>query len=228
MHNSITWKNILFFNMGIIVERTPTITKAKRRIKQYTIPGRSGVLNIDEKTYEPFNLTLECHYKDDNVNKDEINSWLDGYGKLSLDGEREYTGIVSNAIPYEKVQDFKRFQVQFMLNPIAKKIVATTEEIDTLQSSVSINVGGNTDTYPTITIGVSGDASVVINNQSFALVDADGEYVLDCEAKEILKNGTNASNKMTGIFPYLSPGENQIDMIGTITSMTISYNESYL
>ena len=225
--NSISWKNNLFWDMGVIIEKTPTITKAKKRIKQYTIPGRNGVLNVDEGTYEPFPLTLECHYRE-SVDKDTINAWLDGYGNLSLDGIREYKGIVSNAIPFEKVQDFKRFQVQFMLNPISKKIIPTTETIDITQSSTSINVLGNTNTYPKITINVSGTATIDINNQTFTIVDGDGEYILDCEAKEILKNGVNASKNMSGYFPYLSPGENQIDMTGTLTSLTIEYNEAYL
>ena len=58
--NSIKWNGTLLFNKGIIVEKIPPITKAKKRITQYTIPGRNGVLHVDDGTYEPFSLSLEC------------------------------------------------------------------------------------------------------------------------------------------------------------------------
>ena len=42
--NRITWNNKTFWDMGVVVEKTPKISKAKKRITQYTVPGRNGVL----------------------------------------------------------------------------------------------------------------------------------------------------------------------------------------
>lgn len=228
--NSIKWNNQLFFDMGIIIEKTPEITKSRRRITQYTVPGRNGFLSIDEGTYEPFSLVLECHYCDDNVDKDAINSWLDGYGTLTLDGEREYTGIVDSAISYEKVQMFKKFKVQFSLNPIAKKIEATELEVDLSEQSTSVDIVTEVDTHPIITLNATGNVSVKIGDTTFGIVDADGEYVLDCENKEITHNNINASASMSGNFPTLKKGTNDvfINGEGTIESMTITYHEAYL
>ena len=224
----VKWNNIDFKDKGIIVEKTPTISKGQKRIDTYTIDGRNGFLSIDRGTYEPFSLQVECHAKE-TANFDEIKAFLDGYGVISLDGEREYTAIVNNAIPFEKVQMFKSFVVQFMVNPIAHDITATTINLLTGLTDGKFTITGTyTDIEPTITITCSGDVSITIINKTFTLDDASGEYVLDCENKIITKNGVNASSIMSGDFPTFKNGENAVSKTGTITAFSASYKKSYL
>ena len=52
------WKNKDFKEFGIIVEETPTISKGKKNIDIYTIPGRSGFLSVDNGTYESFVVSV--------------------------------------------------------------------------------------------------------------------------------------------------------------------------
>ena len=220
----VKWNNIDFKDKGIIVEKTPTISKGKKRIEIYSVEGRNGFLSIDRGTYEPFSASVECHAKE-TANFDEIKAFLDGYGTLSFDGEREYTAIVNNAIPFEKVQMFKSFVVQFMVNPIAHDITPTS--INLLNGDFEIT-GATSEMKPTLTIQATGDVSITINNKTFTLEETDGEYILDCENKVIKHNGLNASNIMSGDFPIFKVGENTIETIGTITSMTASYKKAYL
>lgn len=220
----VKWNNIDFKDKGIIVEKTPTISKGKKRIEIYSVEGRNGFLSIDRDTYEPFSASVECHAKE-TANFDEIKAFLDGYGTLSFDGEREYTAIVNNAIPFEKVQMFKSFVVQFMVNPIAHDITPTS--INLLNGDFEIT-GATSEMTPTITIQATGDVSITINNKTFTLEETDGEYILDCENKVIKHNGLNASNIMSGDFPIFKVGENTIETTGTITTMTASYKKAYL
>lgn len=228
--NNISWKETTFISKGVVIENIPTITKPKKRITTYTIPGRNGVLNVDEGTYDPISLTLNCHFQDGNANILELNNWLDGFGKLSLDGIKYYEGIINNNIPYEQITNFKKFQINFQLNPIQKKIIPTTNVIDISEATNTIEVGGTANTYPTITIEGEGQLIVRINEITFTLDNADGEYILDSEAKEIIHNNQSAMSIMSGDFPYLVPGDNEIFIsgTGTYTSMSITYNESYL
>lgn len=219
----VKWNNIDFSSMGIVVEKTPKISKGQKRIETYSVAGRNGFLSIDKGTYEPFSLQVECHAKE-TANFDDIKAFLDGYGTLSFDGEREYTAIVNNAIPFEKVQMFKSFVVSFMVNPISHDITATNINI----TSDTFNVGGNYETYPILTIVATGDIEVTINNSTFAIEGADGTYILDCDKKIITKNGLNAANVMSGEFPKFVVGENTIDTTGTITSISASYKNAYL
>ena len=228
--NSISWNGDTFYSKGIIIENIPTITKPNKRMTQYTIPGRNGVLNVDEGTYDTISLALNCHFQDGNANILSLNQWLDGFGQLSLDGIKYYEGVINNNIPYEQITNFKKFQVNFLLNPIQKKIIPTTNVIDISEATNTIEVGGTTNTYPTITIEGEGQLIVRINEITFTLDNADGEYILDSEAKEIIHNNQSAMSIMSGDFPYLVPGDNEIFIsgTGTYTSMSITYNESYL
>lgn len=219
----VKWNNTDFSTKGIVVEKTPTISKGQKRIETYSVEGRNGFLSIDKGTYEPFSLSIECHAKED-ANFDNIKSFLDGYGTLTFDGLREYTAIINNAIPFEKVQMFKSFVVQFMVNPIAHDITPTTINL----SSATFNIGGDYETYPIITLTASGDVSVTINNSTFSLDDANGTYILDCDKKVITKNGVNASSIMSGDFPKFVVGSNSFSSTGTISSISAAYKKAYL
>lgn len=220
----VKWNNIDFKNKGIVVEKTPTISKAKKRIETYTIEGRNGFLSIDRGTYEPFSLQVECHAKE-TTNFDEIKAFLDGYGTLSFDNEREYTAIVNNAIPFEKVQMFKSFVVQFMVNPIAHDITPTTI---TINNNFTIT-GATAEMNPTLTlVAAAGGANVVINGVEFSTSnETSATYILDCENKVITRNGVNASSEMRGEFPYFINGTNTYQGTG-VTSLTASYKKAYL
>ena len=225
----VKWKNIDFSTKGIVVEKTPTISKGKKNIDTYTIDGRNGFLSIDKGTYQPFSLSVECHAKE-TANFDEIKAFLDGYGTLTFDNEREYTAIVNNAIPFEKIQMFKSFAVQFMVNPIAHDINATTINLLTgLNQDGEFTITGSTyEIEPTITIEATGDVEVTINNKTFSLEDADGTYILDCEHKVITKSGLNAASIMSGEFPTFKNGTNVVDTTGTISTFSASYKKAYI
>lgn len=221
----VLWNGIDLKSKGIIVEKIPTISKAKKKIDVYQIEGRNGFLSVDTGVYEPFPVSIECHCSD-TANMDEIKAFLDGYGTLSFDGERQYTAIIDNTISFEQVQMFKRFQISFLVNPIAEKITPTTL---TLTSLNTFTISTYSTVYPTLTIECSGDVSITINNKTFYLNDTDGTYTLDCKNKEIFdSNNINKSGLMNGDFPTFVNGSNSISTTGTITSITASYKETYL
>ena len=222
----LLWKNIDFKTKGIIVEETPKISKGQKNIDVYTIPGRNGFLSIDNGTYQSFVVSVSCHFNE-TANFDDIKAFLDGYGTLSLDGEREYTGIIQNSISFEKILMFKKFVVQFLVNPIAEDINSTTYNVSSAEE-VLIIVGATATITPILEITGSGDITITINNKSFNLLDIDGTYILDSKSKIITKNGINAANKMLYDFPTLKGGENNISYIGNISSFKIIYKKAYL
>ena len=197
----VIWKNKEFRKMGVIVETTPTITKPNKKITVYDIPGRNGFISVDDETYESFPLSVECHLKED-ADFNKICEWLDGYGTLSLNGKNEYTAIINNSIDFEKVQMFKKFIIQFLVNPIAEDIDYTEYQVESNNDTLVIE-----DTYvdiePSLEITCTDNTSITINNQVFSLLEA-GSYILDCKNKIITKNDENASKFMLGDFPKLS------------------------
>lgn len=226
MNDNYKWKGTTFNSMGIIIEKTPIPNKPKHSYNQYTIPGRNGYLAIDNQTYDPLLLSLECHF---DINKvadiNELRAWLDGYGELQINNERVYTGYISNAISFEKITHFRKFIIQFTLQPIAKAVSPTEVNATSLNE---IEVETYTRTYPIITLTGLGDISCSINGIGFTLDDASGTYILDCGAKVITKSGINQSSIMSGEFPYLVDGINSITKSGTITSLTIEYYKTFI
>ena len=222
----VKWNNRDLSELGIIVETIPTISKAKKKISVMQVEGRNGFVSIDTGAYEPFSITLECHCKE-TANLDEIKSFLDGYGTISFDNQRQYTAIINNAIPISTVLPiFKRFMINFLVNPIAEDITQTTIN---LLNEDSVDITTYATTFPILEIECTGNISVTINNTTFYLNGTDGTYTLDCKNKVIVdENGTNSSSLMLGDFPTFKNGSNIIYKTGTITTFTAKYRKSYL
>lgn len=225
MNDNYKWKGETFNSKGIIIEKTPIINKPKHSYTQYTIPGRNGFLSIDNKTYETLSLSIECHLDTANADINDIRAWLDGYGDLQIDSEKKYTGFISNSIKFDKITHFRKFIIQFTLQPIGKAVNATTVNalsISTFESDTYVN------TNPTITITGTGDISLTLNGTSFTIYDADGTYILDCDAKVITKNGINQATSMSGDFPFVINGSNSVVKSGTITALSIEYSKAFV
>lgn len=226
MNDNYKWNGTTFNSKNIIIEKVPVIPRAKHEYTTYDIPGRNGFLTIDDKTYEAIPFQLECHFKE-GANINEIRAFLDGYGTLQVDNEKVYTGYISNQIDFEKIVNFRKFLIQFMLQPVARAINETTTTLTTgLNQTLTINdMYANTE--PTFEITASGNISVEWNDKSFNIYNADGTYILDCNAKVITKSGVNASGSMSGEFPTLKPS-NTYSTTGTITSFKVKYYKPYL
>ena len=223
----VIWKGIEFRKKGIIVEKIPKITKAKKKIDIYEIEGRNGFVSIDTGTYESFVETIECHFNEQKVDINTIKEFLDGYGTLSFDGKTEYTAIIQNAIDFEKILNFRSFVVQFLVNPISEDIIET--EYTVLSDNAVLSIENATaEMCPIVELTGSGNVEITINNKTFNLKNLDGKYILDSKYKVITHNGINASNQMQYDFPILKPGENTITYIGNITNFKIKYRKAYL
>ena len=52
MNENYKWKGITFASKGVVIEKVPIVAKANHSYTKYTIPGRSGNLIVDNKTYD--------------------------------------------------------------------------------------------------------------------------------------------------------------------------------
>ena len=225
------WKNIDLSTKGIIVEKKPTISKGKKKIETFDIPGRNGFLSIDTGVYQPFEVSLECHIDANSFDLDEVKELLDGYGILQLDNDRQYTAIVNNAIPFEVVaRKFRSFIIQFLCNPIAESTTETTYAVGNSPQTLTIN-DTYTTIYPTIEIKATTTMNVTINDTNFKLdiPDTTKTYILDCKNQVVATtDGINVAHFMSGDFPTLKKGNNTITYTGTKTIFNIKYRKTYL
>lgn len=223
------WKNISSDEMGIVVSKTPAISKGKRNIEKISIPGRSGFLSFDHGTYESFIISVECHFNKGEHSQDEMLAWLDGFGKLSFDNVRQWDAVIINSISLEKVIGlYRSFLIQFECQPIAEEITENIFVVTSSPATLSIT-GATTEMEPIIEITGTGELQVSINKKIFYLYGIEGKYILDSKWKVITDtNGFNASNKMLYEFPVLLPGNNEIEYLGNISEFKIRYMRKFL
>ena len=223
------WKNISSDEMGIVVSKTPAISKGKRNIEKISIPGRSGFLTFDHGTYESFIISVECHFNKGVTSQDELLAWLDGFEKLSFDNVRQWDAVIVNSISLEKVIGlYRSFLIQFECQPISESIAEYTYIVSSNPDSLNIS-GATAQMEPILEITGSGDFQVSINNKTISLYGIDGKYILDSKWKVITDSGgLNASNKMLYEFPVLIPGINEIEYLGNISEFKIRYRLSYV
>ncbi len=223
------FNNISSNDMRIVVSRQPQISKGEKQIEKIKIPGRNGFLVIDNGTYDSFIIGIECHLNKKTANLDDILTWLDGVGKLSLDNVRQWEAVIINSISLEKIVDnFRSFLIQFECQPISEKIAETTSTITTSPTTLTITEA-TTNMTPLVEVVGSGDVSITVNNKTFNLYSLSGTYYLDSKLKVITNSlGKNISDKMLYDFPILTPENNVISFIGTITSIKFKYHKSFL
>lgn len=228
----LIFKGVDLKNKGIITDTLPKIQKAKKRIDIYDIYGRNGFLSVDNGTYDSWQLSIDCHCKDD-ADMDEIASLLDGYGTISFDGVKQSTAIVNSNIEFDKIRNsgFQRFLLELLVNPIFEDINATTKTITfTLEDMMYVynwNITPNYRIYPDeIEIEISTDTDFYFNDRKFSLKA--GHYFLNSKMKEIVdEDGDNQSSKMSGDFPYID-APTEIKCSTQPTTFKVKYKNTYL
>mgnify|MGYP000854494917 CR=1 FL=1 len=212
--------------MGILISSMPDIVKPKRREEEITIPGRNGILTLDEGTYEEYTLSIACGTRGP-ARLREITAWLDGSGELilSTEADKVYKAKISNAISISDViYLYTSFLVQFKVFPFKYSLngVKSQGEDFIITSATSINNKGSVYSQPTITIYGSGNITLYINDISYGFTDVDGAITIDSEMMEVYKDGVNANSKYAALdFPRFEVGENRIGWTGNVIKIEV-------
>lgn len=223
------WKGINSKDKGVVVKKLPPHTKPTERIEKITIPGRGGFLIQSENCYGVEPIIIECGLKKD-ANLYDVANWLRGTDKLILsdDETKFYDASIISSIPFEQIFKYWRnFIIQFDIQPFVKSVDKSTITITELEKEITVL--GTYETLPIITVNGSGDFTITINNKTFNLTNVNTQIKIDSEMMNCTEtNGTvNANNKMSGDFPIFKSGINNIDIIGTFTSIVIEYYDRW-
>ncbi len=210
-------------DFGILISEMPDIVKPQRREQEVTIPGRSGVLTIDENAYESYTLSIACG-KRGTSRLTSIVAWLDGSGDLTLSTEPDkvYRARVSNAIYISDViYLYNSFLVQFKVFPF-KYSVNQADEERTLTTPTTIYNHGTVYSEPTITVYGTGDITLTINGTNYGLLGVDGYMTINSEMMEVYKDAEYKNNSFEAmVFPRFDVGENRISWTGNVVKVEI-------
>lgn len=212
-------------DMGVIVTSMPDVYKPKRRVSTEEIPGRNGVLHVDDGTYENYSKVVECAVVK-RANLDSICAWLDGSGEaiFSTEPDKVYRVRVDNQISIGKMlQYFQKFQVTFDTFPF-KYSVNAADDFVVLTKPALLRNRGTVAAEPKIKIYGTGSVTLILNGQGYQLDGLNGSVVLESEMMEVLEGaGVTYAPPDLGayLFPRLEVGNNEISWTGDVEKVEI-------
>ena len=207
--NYCIFKNIDSRELGLLMERCPEKISPKRRDETFTVPGRHGNLTTTAGAFDSYIRSAEFIVKDEK-RIDEICAHFKGSGWLifSSEPDRKYKARVANQIEFSHViRHFKRFVVEFEVQPFGYDVF---EQTITKTAPFSLFNIGTFEAEPIITIFGNGNTTLYVNSQKISLKEIMDKIIIDSEMKNAYNNSVSLNYKMSGDFPVLSLGENNI------------------
>lgn len=195
-------------DFGILISAAPEKVRAERRVEQVTIPGRSGELTMDEGTYAPYVLSVECSTRG-SENLDEILAWLDGAGELILctEPDKVFRASIYNKISVsDMIYLYNSFLLQFRVQPFKYSVNAAGDALELTAPTTTRN-SGTVYSEPLITVYGSGDITLTVNGADFPLYGVQESITIDSEMMEVFKGNANQNGKYGGAeFPRFEVG----------------------
>lgn len=219
--NIMQFKNNLSSDFGLIVKDLGRRSKPEEQIDIYEMPYANDDLIIHNGKYKPYLRDMEFVAKD-MANIPLINQWLDGRGilKTSVDNNGFFYASVINSIPYNSAtKKLDSLKVTFKVSPFFYLDSGNTTI--TLTSSQSFTNIGTIYSEPYIKVTGSGNITLTINSTIITLTGVSSYIEIDSELKNVYKDTINQGDKMSGEFPILQVGTNNISFTGTVTKIEI-------
>ena len=209
---------------NILVKRMPSHKKASMRTTTYNVKGKDGELHVHEG-YAPFDMECEIMLLSATApNRQIINAWADGTGKLitSDDSTRAYIASVVEEVEWARDHVNGKFYdvalITFHCQPIMKEAV---ESVETFTQTGAIANIGTVDSYPLITVHGSGECVFCVGAQEITLTDVDANYPVYIDSESGYVYTENGAAEMVGEFPVLSVGTNAIIITSGVTQLDI-------
>lgn len=201
----------------VAVQQMPDHRRASKRMTEYYVAGRDGVLHIDEG-FDNFDLTVRLVLLKASVSKRQVvNAWADGTGKLisSDDLTRCYRATVKDEIIWSRTQANGGFydtaEITFNCEPYMYEAVESAQEFT--QGGNIVNPG-TAESLPLIKAEGEGTCDFRIGNtEEYYIIlydmDAGTPVYIDSETGYVYApDGTTKT--MVGNFPVLEIGNNPV------------------
>ena len=216
-------------SLGVIVKNQTRYIKPKRRTTSYYVDGQDGVNIVEGYGYDAyilsFNITLT-----DPTKFDQIYALLDGDVILETSddvGKFRYAKVLED-LEYNPVALWKETTVEFLIYKPFRYV--KTESNVTLVAPGNVTNAGTVNSLPLLKLTGTGTVVITIGGRSFTYVFDTPSVFIDSDSQEAyyLVPTTRKTNKMTGAFPYLTPGVNAVSWTGTVTELIITPRSRYL
>lgn len=210
--------------MGVLLESEPALQRAKERVTQVAIAGRSGMLTLTEGegVFDGYIQSVSIAVKGQ-ANMRNIFKWLSGEGYVifSNDSAHKQKARIINALSFTRVSpllDYYKGSVQFYCEPYKEDL---GEIITTVTNTVNITNLGDVAETPLIEVLGTGNAVITVNGEAFTLTDITEGCIIDCDACEVLTlDGKQLiTTQSSGTFPHFEVGRNTFGITGAVANI---------
>lgn len=211
---------------GLKIESMPAEAMGKRRIDSVPIPGRSGLLHLDDETYDAVPLAITFNMNGTTRTR-EVMQWLDGAGYLILSDSPQYR---RKAVVLEGPQ-FKRrrlgsecydsFTVKFECEPFLYMVMPIFFDLTEAKSIVN---PFNCYSEPLIVVYGTGDVELHIQDRTISLDGMTDPVIIDCNVKWAYVSSPDNQVAITlddELWPILIPSSNAISWVGEVSKVHI-------
>lgn len=227
MRGYFIFDDFISTDIGSLADK-PTISRAKRQIKDIEIFGRSGTLTEDYATYDNITIPLRIVTTNKDIwsNETLFNTFNGKGGELKLswlNGKFKVKQVSEFSITQQKSS--YTIEIEFVCEPFR---YLDEEVISITTKGTNIFSSGNYEADHITTIYGNGDISLLINNKQIVFKGVSNYITIDTARLICYKDNTPANNKMLGEFLKLNPFVNTIDWIGTVSKVEIRYRGRFL
>jgi phage-related protein len=221
----VTYNGVTASSLGAIVTSISPPVRAQRRIQAVEVPGRDGVVHIDDGTYGPITKVVGLGLVG-MTKMDAVQAWLASSGTLVCSNEpgRAYKVTQVEAVEWERIgRTLYQTLVQFdaepfrYLNPAAANIVLTAPGQIVNQGTVFAE--------PVITVEGTGEIDLAVGDVTLGIAGLASSITIDVPQRLAYHDGINLTGSLTGDeWPTLPMGSTAVSWTGSVTRIIITPN----
>lgn len=235
MQNYIIWNGIDSRDIkGLVISELPPITKPQMRYIETMVDGVDGSL-IEELGYEPYDkpLTIGITSKAD---VDEIIKYFTGKGEVIFSNEllKYYKATIVDRVDYARLGRFKTATVNFKVQPFKYATIEDVASFGSERDGESIYLVENLgleQSKPLIRLMGEGEILCRVNGSlvfRYTFSEEQNEVYIDSEKEDAFFGDVLLNRHMTGNFPILESGVNEISFTGTLSIVEITARSRWL
>lgn len=234
MHSSFTFGDKSTRDFEMRVERYPQKSIPGRKMKTFSVAGRSGDLHALEDAWENYIQPYDVYFHGDEPAPElahRVAGWLmgcNGYQKLQDTYDPGYyrMALFRGPMDIENIMNrYGRCTIQFDCAP--QSFLVSGDNPVLFEASGSLYNGTSFEAHPIITVFGEGAGTVTVGSWTVEIKAISEPIILDCEMLQAYRQpGEGAPVSQNNsiyapVFPALSPGENVISFSGGITGVEI-------
>ena len=223
----IWWHGKSSDDVGVIVERYPSVTIPTRKQEKISIPGRSGDLIIEQDAYENYTQRYDIYVSAEQPRLTTVShivaEWLmmKGYQRLEDSYWKDTFRLAcyKGGTSIENVLNrFGRATIEFDCKP--QRYYKSGDLTLILENGQQLANPSPFTAKPLLHISGSGSGTVSDGTNTLTLTDCD-DITVDCDIMQIYQGTTNKNNVGAGAFLALGK-ESTITWTGGITAVTLT------